>query len=259
VQAELAEYLESAAAVHQRSADLLIANAVLDLVDVPALLPGLLRLLDRDGVYWFTINYDGDTVFAPDHRHDELIMRAYHRDMDERVRYDRPAGESRTGRHLFHHLRAAGAPPLFAGSSDWVVHAAPDGRYPHDEEHFLHCILQTIQDALRDRVESVTLAEWLDARRRQLEAGELFYIAHQLDFLGLAPNRLRSIYPNATTNQATTALLSEGAPQRGATVPEQRLGEVTRADPSLHNQTVPAERLDEQHDRDGGDAQPCGQ
>jgi hypothetical protein len=191
VQTELADYLDSGKGDtddYARSADVLIANAVLDLVDVPAVLPGLLRLLDRDGVYWFTINYDGESVFAPDHPQDQLIMRAYHRDMDERVRYGRPAGESRTGRYLFHHLRAAGAPPLFAGSSDWVVHAGPAGSYPHDEGYFLGCILQTIQDALRDRVEPAELAGWLDARRRQLGAGELIYVAHQLDFVGRAPN-----------------------------------------------------------------------
>jgi len=94
----------------------LIANAVLDLVDVPAILPGLLRLLVPGGVYWFTINYDGMSIFAPGHPHDDQVMQAYHRDMDERVRYGRQAGESRTGRHLFHHLRAAGgAPALAAG------------------------------------------------------------------------------------------------------------------------------------------------
>ena len=87
---------------------MLIANAVLDLVDVPAVLPGLLRLLVPGGVYWFTINYDGESIFAPGHPYDDQIMRAYHRDMDERIRYGRPAGESRTGRRLFHHLRDCG-------------------------------------------------------------------------------------------------------------------------------------------------------
>src|ERR1700735_354989 len=58
--AELGSYLEAA---HGAPADVLIANAVLDLVDVPAVLPGLLRLLVPGGVYWFTINYDGESIF----------------------------------------------------------------------------------------------------------------------------------------------------------------------------------------------------
>jgi hypothetical protein len=117
-------------------------------------------------------------------------MRAYHRDMDERVRYGRPAGESRTGRRLFHYLRDAGAPALAAGSSDWVVSADPDGTYPDDEAYFVRCILSTIQNALRsreDRVEPAALADWLAVRGRQLAAGELVYIAHQLDFAGRSP------------------------------------------------------------------------
>jgi hypothetical protein len=185
--AELGSYLEAA---HGARADVLIANAVLDLVDVPAVLPGLLRLLVAGGVYWFTINYDGESIFAPGHRHDDQIMQAYHRDMDERIRYGRPAGESRTGRHLFHHLRAAGAPALAAGSSDWVVHPGPDGTYAGDEAYFLQSILSTIHNALRnrqDRVAPADLADWLAERGRQLAAGELVYIAHQLDFVGRSP------------------------------------------------------------------------
>ena len=188
--AELGRYLEAAHGAQREPADVLIANAVLDLVDVPAILPGLLRLLVPGGVYWFTINYDGESIFAPGHPHDDQVLRAYHRDMDERVRYGRPAGDSRTGRRLFHNLRAAGAPALAAGSSDWVVSAGPDGNYPDDEAYFLRSILSTIQDALRsrpDRVEPADLADWMAMRGRQLAAGELVYIAHQLDFVGRSP------------------------------------------------------------------------
>jgi SAM-dependent methyltransferase len=185
--AELGSYL---AAAHEAPADVLIANAVLDLVEVPAVLPGLLRLLVPGGVYWFTINYDGESIFEPGHPRDGQIMLAYHRDMDERVRYGRPAGESRTGRHLFHHLRAAGAPALAAGPSDWIVHAGPAGTYAGDEAYFLRSILDTIHNALRDRPDRVApadLADWLAERGRQLAAGELVYIAHQLDFVGRSP------------------------------------------------------------------------
>jgi SAM-dependent methyltransferase len=187
VHAELGRYLETA---HAAPADVLIANAVLDLVDVPAILPGLLRLLVPGGAYWFTVNYDGESIFAPGHPCDGQIMTAYHRDMDERIRYGRPAGESQTGRHLFHHLRAAGAPALAAGPSDWVVHAGPDGTYPGEEAYFLRSILDTIGNALRnrpDRVAPADLAGWIAERGRQLAAGELVYLAHQLDFAGRSP------------------------------------------------------------------------
>jgi SAM-dependent methyltransferase len=187
VHAELGDYLEVA---HGELADVLIANAVLDLVDAPAVLPGLLRLLVPGGVYWFTINYDGDTIFEPGHPLDGQVLGAYHRDMDERIRYGRPAGESRTGRRLFGQLRDARAPALAAGSSDWVVYRGADGNYPADEAYFLRSILTTIRDALRihpDWVGPADLADWLAVRRRQLAAGDLVYVAHQLDFVGLPP------------------------------------------------------------------------
>ena len=46
-----------------------------------------------------------------------------------------PSGDSRTGRRLFHALRACGAEVLAAGSSDWVVHPV-GGAYLHDEAYF---------------------------------------------------------------------------------------------------------------------------
>jgi SAM-dependent methyltransferase len=184
VEAELAGYLEGG---HGEPADLLVANAFLDLVDVPAVLPGLVRLLAPGGVYWFPVTFDGESVFQPDHQGDDDVLGAYHATMDTRVRSGRPAGERRTGRHLFGHLRAVGAPPLSAGSSDWVVHAGPDGHYPGDEAYFLGCILQTVEDALPAHP---GVGDWLAARRRQLAAGELVYVTHQLDVAGRGPSRL---------------------------------------------------------------------
>ena len=188
VHAELGSYLE---APHGAPAHVLIANAVLDLVDVPAILPGLLRLLVPGGVYWFTINYDGESIFAPGHPHDDQVMQAYHRDMDERVRYGRPrpakAGRAATCSTI---CGLPGRPRLRPGRRTGSSSAGPDGNYPDDEEHFVRSILSTIEDALRSRhdwVEPAHLADWLAVRGRQLAAGELVYIAHQLDFAGRSP------------------------------------------------------------------------
>ncbi|RBY81290.1 SAM-dependent methyltransferase [Blastococcus sp. TF02-09] len=184
MEAELGGYLRTGGA---GPVDLLIANAVLDVVDVPSVLPPLLALLAPDGAYWFTVTFDGDSVFQPDHPADDAVLGAYHRSMDDRVRYGRPAGERRAGRHLIGHLRTAGAPPRAAGSSDWVVLAGPDGSYPDDEAWFLECILRTIQDELAGPAAPAGLAGWLAARRHQLARGELVYLAHQLDVAGRSP------------------------------------------------------------------------
>jgi hypothetical protein len=184
VEAELGSHLQAG---RGEPADLLIAHAFLDLVDVPTVLPGLLRLLAPGGAYWFTVTFDGESAFQPDHPQDDAVLDAYHRTMDRRVRYGRSAGERRAGRHLFGHLRAAGAPALAAGSSDWVVLADPDGGYPDDEASFLETILQTVQDALDGPDAPAALEGWLADRRRQLAGGELVYLAHQLDVAGRSP------------------------------------------------------------------------
>jgi 2-polyprenyl-3-methyl-5-hydroxy-6-metoxy-1,4-benzoquinol methylase len=165
--------------------DLLVANAVLDLVDVPVVLPQLLALLRRDGLYWFSINFDGDTIFSPEHEADRSLMHVYHRSMDERRRDGQIAGDSHTGRHLFEHLTKADATILSAGSSDWVVFGQ-GGEYPHAEGEFLRFIVRTIDEQLQqhDDVDREKLAQWIALRYAQIDRGELVYIAHQLDFVG---------------------------------------------------------------------------
>lgn len=171
----------------RRQWDLLIAHAVLDLLDVPAALPQLFGLLKPGGLFYFTINFDGATILQPaiDPALDAHIEALYHRTMDERMVNGRVSGDSQSGRHLFGHLRAAGAELLAAGSSDWVVFAGPDG-YPADEAYFLHFIIHTMHGALADHpaLDADRFNAWIAQRHAQIDAGELVYIAHQLDFFG---------------------------------------------------------------------------
>lgn len=183
VQGEIGDVLDSGPAPPR--ADLLVANAVLDLVDVPSTLPRLIDLVVPKGLYWFSINYDGETIFQPEHADDDAFMRIYNRSMDERISYGRPAGDSKTGRRLFQHLANAGAPALVAGASDWVVHPQ-NARYEADEAYFLHHIIFTIDEELRSHAEidGRALEIWVALRHAQVEAGQLVYVAHQMDFLG---------------------------------------------------------------------------
>jgi hypothetical protein len=160
--------------------DLLIAHAVLDLFPLPEGLPKLFSL--TKSLAWLTINFDGLTTFEPtiDAALDELIERLYHESMDTRP----TGGDSRTGRHLFSHLHSVGADILAAGASDWVVHSI-NGKYPADEEYFLHFILHFFEESITGNKElnANAFADWLSKRRTQIERGELVYIAHQMDFL----------------------------------------------------------------------------
>lgn len=167
-------------------AHVVMASAFLDLVDVPSTLPRLFELVGPDGLYWFSVNFDGETVFLPEDPADSSLMRAYHRSMDERVREGRAAGDSKTGRHLFPRIVQAGASVLAAGSSDWVVHADPSGAYEAREADFLRHIVGTVEHELSRHPgeDPRDVAAWARRRRTQIENGELVYIAHQLDFMG---------------------------------------------------------------------------
>jgi hypothetical protein len=171
--------------------DLIIANAVLDLVHLPMALPALFRLLQPDGLFYFSITFDGATIFEPRlvPDLDEQIEALYHADMDARRVNELPTGGSRAGRGLLRDLLAADASILAAGSSDWVVCPTGLGSYQADEAFFLHFIIQTIDDALNGHpaLDADAFAGWVARRHAQIDAGELIYIAHQLDVLGRAP------------------------------------------------------------------------
>ncbi len=167
--------------------DLIIAHALLDLLHLPTALPSLLGMVRPAGLFYFSINFDGATLFLPevDAGLDSRIEALYHRSMDTRVTDGRPSGDSRTGRRLFHALRACGADVLAAGSSDWVVHPV-GGAYRADEAYFLGCILHFVESTLRGHPEldAREFEDWLAVRRRQVVGGELVYVAHQLDYCG---------------------------------------------------------------------------
>ncbi|MCL4503174.1 MAG: class I SAM-dependent methyltransferase [Deltaproteobacteria bacterium] len=167
--------------------DLIIAHAFLDLVDLKTTLPELLSLLVPGGFFYFTLNFDGATIFKPaiDAGLDQHLETLYHQTMDQRLVGGRLSGSSRTGRMLFEHLKNAGALVLAAGSSDWVVFPGPAG-YPGDEAYFLHFIIHIIYQALKDHPElpQSDLQGWIEQRHAQILQGKLIYFARQLDFFG---------------------------------------------------------------------------
>jgi SAM-dependent methyltransferase len=171
----------------QRAWDLLIAHAFMDLVDVPATLPALFPLLRPGGLFYFTLVFDGATLFQPeiDPTLDAQVEALYHQTMDQRISGGKSSGDSRSGRHMFDHLQAAGAELLAAGGSDWLVFPGSDG-YPADEAYFLHFIIHTIHGALQGHpgLDAASFAGWIARRHAQVEQRVLVYIAHQLDFLG---------------------------------------------------------------------------
>lgn len=169
--------------------DLIIANAFLDLLPLTEAVSQLLAMSTPVGLFYFTINFDGLTLFEPiiNPQLDAQIQSAYHRTMEQRRYQGRATGGSHAGRTLYSVLTELGASVLAAGSSDWAVHPA-NGRYPEDEAYFLHFIIQTVHNALHDlnTIDSDMLSQWTQQRHAQIEEGRLFYVAHQLDYIGQA-------------------------------------------------------------------------
>ncbi|EMA61761.1 hypothetical protein [Halorubrum lipolyticum] len=198
------------AEAHANEFDALIGMALLDVLDLDGLGP-LLGALAPGGTYYFPITFDGGTRFRPVHPADRAVERRYHAHMDAK-----PGGSSRAGGDALERLRAIeGASLLGVAGSDWVVRPAegpeqrvPSGSpYPGDEAFFLRHILDTVEAAVGEVIDgsvggssagspsagspseddegpAVELDDWLARRRRQVDAGELVYLTHQLDLLG---------------------------------------------------------------------------
>jgi hypothetical protein len=174
--------------------DLLLGNALLDLVDIPSTLPALLDLVQPEGLFYFSITFDGVTHFEPviDDDLDSRVVELYHRTMDERGQQSGLGRHSRSGRLLLGQLQQLGAELLAAGGSDWVVHPQQGG-YSADEITLLRAILDTIEGALSEQgyLDEADLQAWLTRRRQQLQSGQLIFITHQLDVCGRPPAAAR--------------------------------------------------------------------
>ncbi len=161
--------------------DLLLAHAVLDLLDFPVLLPRLLLRLKEGGLAYLTCNFDGETVFLPEYdgEEEQEILRLYHGSMDKRL-----PGASRTGRRLLTFLQGPGLELLAAGSSDWLIHPR-NHQYREGEGFFLQAILATVEEELagKNSPAPLGLRAWAGLRHRQLLAGELTFFARHLDLL----------------------------------------------------------------------------
>ncbi|EMA04573.1 hypothetical protein SAMN05443574_11687 [Haloarcula vallismortis] len=183
------ETVQAEAVAHATAADseydLLVGAALLDILDRREL-PTLLEPLAPGGLYYFPITFDGATRFQPSHPADRTVEQHYHRHMDAKQ-----GGDSRAGGDVLARLQRLDSTTLSAvAGSDWIVRPI-DGSYPADEAYFLRYILDTIEAAVGEVVgrNFEGLDDWLAARREQVDAAELLYHTHQLDFLGRVVTR----------------------------------------------------------------------
>ena len=160
-------------------ADLVVAQALLDLVPVEPAMAAIERALRPGGLAYLPITFDGVSRFHPAHPDDRAVLDAYHAAIDAT-----PGRDSRAGRALLAHLGDRDGELLAVGAADWIVRPR-EGAYPAEEAHFVACILDYVAAAVATA--EVDAADWLGARRDQLAAGELHYVAHNADLLYRAP------------------------------------------------------------------------
>lgn len=189
--------------------DMVIAAAVLDLWHLDECIPVVLETLSENGLrlFYTPVNFDGTThLFPPSSEgtsFDFSIEVAFHQAMGERETntYKTPAAQ--TGRHLVPTIIQKGADILSAGSSSWMVYPQTFhkthttdkiGSYADDEAFFLHCIVDFIRDSVPSVAEDRDDAHWRDAfdryiatRRSQIDNGQLYYVAHNIDVLACMP------------------------------------------------------------------------
>ena len=160
---------------------LIIAHAVLDLIDLSTTLPGLLAHLTPNGLAYCTCNFDGSTLFFPEYpgTDEKEFLKRYHASMEARL-----TGASHTGRRLLTFLQRPGLELLAVGSSDWVIHPRNNG-YSEDEVYFLHALIATVERELAGKSDPAPsgLAAWARTRHQQVEAGTLSFLVRNLDFL----------------------------------------------------------------------------
>jgi SAM-dependent methyltransferase len=172
----------------QEQFEVITSCSFFDLVNVYSVLPLVYEKLTGGGCGYFVCNFAGETYFEPviSSELDERVVRLYHDSMRRRnLTLGIPDGEYCSGRKLAPIWQRCGGEVISLGSSDWVLYPR-HGEYPREERHLLQFILNLVTQALRGYSELAPeeIDFWIGERKRQLDDGQLIFVAHNLDFLG---------------------------------------------------------------------------
>ena len=169
-----ADFLDDAVGLGSERFDAVVAQALLDQIDLEVGMRKLDWLLTDGGIWYLPIHFDGLTGFEP----------TIDRQLDDQITsiYDRSIPHPKSGRQLLSRLPGIGSRIAAAGSSDWVVFSKHN-TYPNNDHYFLKCILSFVEQELlnQSEISDDTVSRWVESRRQQIEDCELMYIAHQLD------------------------------------------------------------------------------
>ncbi|MBE0435542.1 MAG: class I SAM-dependent methyltransferase [Methylomicrobium sp.] len=167
--------------------DVVTAHAFMDLVPLRQTLSDFCAWLKPGGLFYGTINYDGETVVFPpypDSEFEDALLQGYDASMEARRLNDSKTGGAKCGRRLYGELLNAGFEIVSYGSSDWNI-TPSDGAYLDDDPVVLEHLLGWISSEGRSNpaLDQDKLDRWLACRRRQLQMQMLGIIVHQIDVL----------------------------------------------------------------------------
>ncbi|MCD6681225.1 MAG: class I SAM-dependent methyltransferase [Burkholderiaceae bacterium] len=167
--------------------DLVTAHAFMDLVPMRPLLARIADWLAPGGLFYATLNYDGQTTLFPsyaDEAFEAALLRRYDQSMEERRVGDQPTGGAWSGRRLHARLSEAGFDVLAWGSSDWNL-VPRRGQLRGSDEVVLAVLLGALKRENEAHCDARRLDAWHRDRCLQLGAGRLGAIVHQIDVLAV--------------------------------------------------------------------------
>ena len=188
------DLLEDRAIRRLGSYDCVTAHAVMDLLPLKPALQVIGSLLAPEGVFYATLNYDGQTVLLPEYEKtgvERWLIQNYNRAMERRRKRGRKTGGAWSGRRLYQALVDLNFRILGVGSSDWNLFPA-SGCYTGDQQLFLGALLSMIA---REGLEAAagsrgigrrSVLDWHRDRLQDVARGRLCLIVHQLDVLARA-------------------------------------------------------------------------
>ena len=170
--------------------DAVIAQALMDLLPVQRMVERIREWLAPAGLFYASLNYDGDTMLFPaylDDAFETALLENYDASMARSVG-GQPCGGAHSGRRLHAALTQAGFDILALGSSDWNI-TPYCGAYRDMDAVCLAALLDMIhgEGQRSGRFEPHQLQDWLDHRRTQLAQRKLGLIIHQIDLVAQKP------------------------------------------------------------------------
>lgn len=169
--------------------DLITAHAFMDIVPLQSSAELISDWLAVGGMFYSTINYDGETTFFPAYENqafENQLLAVYYESMEARRTNGHKTGGAKAGRRLYQALENNGFEILAYGSSDWNL-TPIRGAYRDNDQTCLLALLDMIytEGTRQTSLDQLELKGWQENRSNLVHRQKLGTIVHQLDLLAI--------------------------------------------------------------------------